>query len=64
MGVACHKDRDFLKKWIKDLKAAANKEKKEKERGEKVREKERKIVGKEHENVLNKKRGFPFIGRL
>ncbi|XP_076458534.1 LOW QUALITY PROTEIN: uncharacterized protein LOC143292231 [Babylonia areolata] len=56
LGVVSAKDRETLKKKIKELRVAAEKEKKEKEKEQKLQEKERKAREKEQKKQLQKKK--------
>ncbi|KAL8564243.1 hypothetical protein ACOMHN_050854 [Nucella lapillus] len=56
LGVMSTKDRETLKKKIKELKVAAEKEKKEKEKEQKLQEKERKAREKEQRKQQQKKK--------
>ncbi|KAL8573153.1 hypothetical protein ACOMHN_036138 [Nucella lapillus] len=56
LGIINSKDRELLKKKIKELKAAAEKEKKEKEKEQKLQEKERKAREKEQKKQQQKKK--------
>ena len=56
LGIVNSKDRELLKKKIKELKAAAEKEKKEKEKEQKLQEKERKAREKEQKKLQQKKK--------
>nr|KAG5702750.1 hypothetical protein BaRGS_003624 [Batillaria attramentaria] len=55
MGIVNSKDRELLKKKIKELKAATEKEKKEKEKEQKLLEKERKAKEREQKKQSKKK---------
>lgn len=56
MGIANGKDRDLLKKKIKEIKTGVEKEKKIQEKERKAKEKEQK------KQLLKKKWGQPFRG--
>ncbi|KAK7113300.1 uncharacterized protein [Littorina saxatilis] len=56
LGIVNSKDRELLKKKIKELKAASEKEKKEKEKEQKQQEKERKAREKEQKKQSQKKK--------
>ncbi|XP_076456552.1 uncharacterized protein LOC143290857 [Babylonia areolata] len=56
LGIVNSKDRELLKKKIKELRAAAEKEKKEKEKEQKLQEKERKAREKEQKKQQQQKK--------